>query len=591
MSLARKLRIFKHKIRTDSGPDCFPVDAWTDPTYEEWFLIHRASRKDLDGQKKATFSYQPKFSIIVPLYKTPIDYLVMMAESVLAQTYDNFELILVNATPEDEELAAAIQAIGEYDERVHEVKLDSNYGITENTNQGIDAATGDFICFLDHDDFIEPDLLYEYARALNEDSDIDILYCDEDLVKVDGSTICHIHPLFKPEFSPEFLLCKNYIIHFLAVRATIVRSIERPDASFDGTQDYNMVLQSSKHARKVYGVQKVLYHWRIGEGSTATNPDAKPYSQRAYRKSAIVRIQEEFPGGKIIPSGIPNIHDIWFDLDEEPQVSLIVDCANDSGSIEAFAEMLDQCSGYTDIEVIPVSESGISGAHPLGFSQDIKKMVASDGGTFARLNAAASGATGDYLLFLRSGDAFATPDAIVQLIGLCSHSDIGAVGAKVLYSDTSVKSFGIAVTPERIMPLYRGYPDEFPAYQCNMRAFQDLSAVSWQGMMISRDLFNRVSGFDDAYEGDIGSADFCRKVMRLDKRIVQTPTAKIQAAERAPEKRYDCVANSEGFTKRDLELFDSKWPGVRSGGDPYFNRNFDQSSEYCQIAGTRHIRR
>lgn len=584
MRLLDPLRYVKHRLFPNPIPEYFPVDAWTDPAYEDWFFRNRATPDELSAQRASKFSVEPKFSIIVPLYKTPIDYLTMMVESVLSQTYGNFELILVNATPEDEELAAAINAIAEYDDRAQEIKLDGNYGITENTNQGIDVATGDFICFLDHDDFIEPDLFYEYTRALNEDQDIDILYCDEDLVQVEGSAICHVHPLFKPEYSPEFLLCKNYIIHLLAVRASIVRSVHRPDASFDGTQDYNMVLQAARQARKVHGVQKVLYHWRIGEGSTATNPDAKPYSQRAYRKSAFLRIREEFPDGRIIPSGIPNIHDIWFEHDGVPRISLVVDCANDPDGFEAFIEMLNQSSAYSNIDIVPASDEGAMKEAASSCPGDSAGSIISDRGVFTRLNLGASRATGSYLLFLSSSDIFATPDAIEQLLGLCAHSDIGAVAAKILYSDTSVKSFGIAITPERIMPLYRGYPDEFPAYQCNTRAFQNLSAVSWHGMMVSRELFLQVGGFDDSYESEIGSADFCQKVLREGLRIVQTPTVKLQTNEQPPKQRYDCIANSKDFTERDLELFDSKWPGVRMAGDPYFNKNFDQASEYCQIA-------
>lgn len=591
MGFIQQLRKIKHRFHTDSGPECFPVDAWTDPTYEEWFLRNRATRKELDNQKSATFSYKPKFSIIVPLFQTPIDYLTMMVESVLAQTYSNFELLLVNASPENVELAASVDAIVEFDERVKQVLLDGNYGITENTNHGIDVATGDFMCFMDHDDFIEPDLLFEYARALNDDDTIDVLYCDEDLVEVHDGKIRYVHPLFKPQYSPEFLLCKNYIIHLLAIRATIVRSVDRPDSSFDGTQDYNMVLQASKQSRRVHGVQKVLYHWRIGEQSTATNPDAKPYSQRAYRKSAFARIEDEFPSGRIVSSGITNIHNVWICDDKAPKVSIIVDCADSSEGMCAFLEMMAQSNCYPCAEIVGVSQSSRLLDDNDAGEFDLKRVVASSGNRFERLNAASSETSGDYLLFLEADDVLSTPQFIEQMVGLCSSSEIGVMAAKGLYSDGSVKSYGIAVTPERVMPLYRGYPDEFPAYQCNMRAFQNLSAVSWHGMMVPKELFQQVGGFDASYEGEIGSADFCQKVLRAGLRVVQTPTAKVQTAERPPEKRYDCFENSKDFTKRDLELFDANWPGVRSAGDPYFNRNFDQSSEYFQIAGTKHIKR
>lgn len=589
MAVLDSLRRLNHRFRVDSGPGCFPTDAWTDPAYEQWFHAHRVQPCELARQRESHFEYRPKFSIIVPLYKTPIDYLTTMVESVLAQSYDNLELLLVNASPEDSDLAAAVEAIVDFDDRVIEVRLEGNRGITENTNCGIDAAAGDFLCFLDHDDFLEPDLLYEYARALNEQPDIDMLYCDEDMVEVDGGRVRHVHPIFKPAYSPEFFLCKNYVLHLLTVRADVARSIERPDSRYDGTQDYNMALRVAKRARRVHGVQKVLYHWRISEQSTATNPDAKPYSKRAYRESAFARMSELLPTARMALSGIPNIHELWFDVVDGPRVSIVVDCAEAPDSLDAFIEAFDQASSYVDCEIVPVSgESG-----PFSFEADsrVASPVVCAGNRYARLNAGAHAASGDYILFLSSADVFATPMALSQLTGLCEGDGIGAVAAKCLYSDYSVMNYGIAVTPERIMPLYRGYPDDFPAYQCNTRAIQNVSAVSWRGMMVSRALFQELGGFDTRYEGEIGSADFCQKVLNAGLRVAQIPTAEIQTGEAAPEKRYDCMANAEEFTRGDTGLFDSLWPGVRQAGDPYFNRNLDQSSEYFQIAGTRHVPR
>lgn len=582
MRVIDTLKRIKNKVRATLLREPLPLDAWSDPAYGKWFLAHKASDSELELQRKTRFDLQPKFSIIVPLFKTPIDYLTKMAESVLAQTYNELELILVNASPEDAELAAAVEAIIDFDSRVREVRLDCNHGITENTNRGMGIASGEFFCFLDHDDFIEPDLLFEYAKALNDDPDIDVLYCDEDLVKVENGKMHHMHPLFKPSYSPELLLCKNYIVHMMAVRSTIAQRMPKPDSSYDGAQDYNMILFATTVAKRVHCVQKVLYHWRISDNSTAANPHAKPYSRRAYRKSAFNRIAQDYPSGMIISSGIINIHDVWFGNTGSPSVSIIVDCGDDPDSLGVFLEELAQSCDYPVLEIVPVGCKAAGNAIDSAVGS-LSPMRIVGGGLFERLDDAASEATGDFLLFVDSHDTFATPDAICQLSGLCSNEGIGAAAAKCLYSDTTVKNFGIAATPERIMPLYRGYPDDFPAYQCNTRAFQNLSAVSWQGMMVDRELFLRVDGFERAYCGEIGSADFCQKLLHEGLRIVQTPTVKIQTSESAPEPHYNSGTNSEDFTESDLQLFDRRWPGTRAAGDPYFNRNLDQSSGYYQL--------
>lgn len=549
--------------------DGFPRDAWGQRGFNQWFESHKVTPEELAVQRATKFDLEPKFSFIVPLYKTPLDYLEKMVVSVLQQSYGNFELVLVNASPEMEMLAGAVEAICSLDDRVVEVRLDGNYGITENTNRGIAVATGDFLSFMDHDDFIEPDLLFEYVRAINENPDIDVLYCDEDLVEVsaDGK-VDHVHPLFKPAYSPELLLCKNYIVHLMTIRADIVHEMPTPDATYDGAQDYNMVLYATSAARAIKGVQRILYHWRMSEQSTAAKPHAKPYSQRAYRKSAFNRISSEYPNGKIIGSGIINIHNVWFELDEKaPRVSMIVDCGSEEttdADLQAFKESFDQTNSYENVEMI---------------------LTEPQANTYARLNAAARKATGEYLFFVSAEDTILTADSIEQLLGLCMNPRIGAVAAKVLYVDYTLKNYGIAVTNQAIMPLNRGFPDEFPAYQCNLRAFQNYSAVSWEGMMVQREDYLAAGGFCEEYESLVGAADFCHRLLENGLRIVQVPTVKMQTSEKAPEKPFDSAGNAHDFSSLDVVLFDETWPGVLEAGDPYFNSNFDQASEYYRFVG------
>ena len=193
-------------VREPVDPNPFPIDAWTDPAYAAWFELHKASDEELECQRALSddFEIKPTFSFIVPLYKTPLDYLRVMANSVLEQTYGNLQLVLVNASPELPALVSAVHALEVCDSRVTVVTLEENLGITENTNAGLAAATGDFCCFLDHDDYIDADLLFEYVRAINDRPETDFLYCDEDLVLEDKKMgrFIHQNPFFKPDFSP-----------------------------------------------------------------------------------------------------------------------------------------------------------------------------------------------------------------------------------------------------------------------------------------------------------------------------------------------------------------------------------------------------
>lgn len=581
MNFKRDLDSLKRKVRSHFfNPDPFPVDAWTDPGYEAWFEHHKASESELSQQRSETFEVNPTFSIIVPLYNTPFDYLTVMVESVLRQTYTDFELILVNGSPEIAYINELLDMFCDEDPRITQVKLERNLGITENTNEGIDIARGDFLCFLDHDDSLEPDLLFEYASAINKDQEIDVLYCDEDLMIVKDGKRSLVNPLLKPDYSPELLLCKNYIVHLMCIRRSLVAELDRPTSVYDGAQDYNMVLQAAQKARRICHIPKVLYHWRISDNSTAANPEAKPYSRQAYRKAAFNQISERWDHASIISSGIVNIHNVWFSpVATDQKISVIVSCRSSKGAAN-FIQLFKETNSWNNYEVLFVGCDDES----LNSDDGIRFIESSNTqNVFTQFNLAAKYARGDYLVFMGEGSFFLTPEPLEQLYALVTSEGVGIAAPKILYANGSNKSFGIAVTPKRIMPLYRGYPDDFPGYQCNLRAFQNTSAVANDGLMIAKQLFEEVGGFDDRFESEVGTAEFCKRVRDREYRIVVTPTVKIQTSDQRPTKGYDNHQNSPDFLESDVELFDEKWPGSREKGDPYFNRNLDQGSCYFQL--------
>lgn len=570
--------------------DGFPIDAWMDKSYDEWFRAHKAGEAELKRQRDAwvDFSIQPTFSFIVPLYKTPSEYLHTMVDSVLAQTYPNLQLVLVNASPELEALSAEVAAYCTQDARITFVDLEDNLGITENTNAGLEVATGEFCCFLDHDDAIEPSLLFEYVSAINENPEIDVLYCDEDLVCRDEKRggFKHLHPLHKPAYAPELLLCKNYIVHLMTIRRTLIDSMPKPDRRYDGAQDYNMVAYCVGRARAVHGVQKVLYHWRISDTSTAANPDAKPYSRKAYRLSAFNEIGRRVPGGRIIASGAVNIHNVWLS-DPQASASVVMLASDSSFEVERTLECFKQTPADSFAELIVVGEwSDWLASLCKRFGAKLLD-VSADASCLARYNVGAAAASGDGLVFFDSLCTFLTPEPLRQLAGWCSMDGIGIAAPKILYRNGTNKSYGVAVTSERIMPMYRGYDDDFPGYQCNLRAMQNVSAVGLQGMCVRRDVFGRIGGFDASFGAEVGAVDLCRRVLNEGLRIVATPTVKIEVDEAAPERRFDCASNAPDYPAADIARFDEKWPGVRAAGDPYLNPNLDQSSSYQQLPARR----
>lgn len=585
MGLEDALRRLKHMLfPAPPEKDPFPIDAWTGEGYQEWFDAHKLTAEEGARQRAVRFECPTKFSIVVPLYETPLAYLEAMIASVLEQTYPHWELILVNASPENDALAQKVAAYANQDERMRVVSLSDNKGIAENTNAGIDIASGDFVCFLDHDDLLEPDVLYEYASVL-EEKPIDLIYCDEDLVQEgEDGTLEHLHPYFKPAYSPEALLCTNYILHFLAIRKEVLDEIALADSSVDGTQDYRNILGAISLTDRVEHVNRVLYHWRICESSTAANPDAKPYDRLAARRSIGWYVSREIPDAQVIGSGIVNTQNLWFrPSKEKPVVSVVVDAAS-AEDARAFWELFSQTNSYRHTEVVVVlAQDGETG---LLTGADACRIVRAEEGAsrFTRFNAGAQAAAGEYLVFLDADASFQSPEPLEQMLGFCKREDIGVVAPKTLYADGSVRCYGVAVTSERIMPLYRGYPFDFPGYQCNTRSFQNNSAASYLGLMTPRALFQELGGFDEVFMGEIGATEYCHRVLAAGKRIVQMCTVVLKSNEACPDLHYDNATNASDFTAGDLILFDEKWAGARAAGDPYFNGNLDQSSSYFQIA-------
>lgn len=565
----------------------FPVHAWDDESYDSWFRTHVAGSQRLDSQRDnwRMFPIKPQFSFIVPLYKTPKPYFRTMVDSVLGQTYPNLQLVLVNASSESIQLKQEIESYRAVDSRIIVVELERNLGITENTNAGLRAATGDFCCFLDHDDYIDADLLYEYVAAINDDPEIEVLYCDEDMVVEDSrtGTFKHCHPLIKPEYSPELLLCHNYIVHLMTIKRSIIEAMPCPDSSFDGSQDYNMVLFSTSHARKVKRVPRIMYHWRISESSTATNPDSKPYSLRSCRKAISAQLERGGIDASIIGMGLYLVHGIWFDKGTNGTVSLVADVTDCNRELSWFSEFALQMITGLDVELIVVgSPADVCAYREAGGPGRTVSLEA--GGRLSRYNRAAKLANGDNLIFIDADCLFSSADPFGQLGALCSLEGVGVSAPKQLYRNGINKSYGVALSPERVMPMYRGYEDSCPGYQCNLRMMQNVSAVALQGLCIRRRLFERLDGFDEAFGPELGAVDLCHRVRMQGLRVAVTPTVKLEINEFAPERPFDIAHNAADYPDCDVDRFDAKWSGVRDAGDPYLNPNLDQSSNYQQLS-------
>ena len=565
------------------------VTADRDPAYEDWFLNHhRATPQQLATHRTDDLAGAPTFSIVVPLFRTPLPLLSEMAASTLEQTYGRFELILVNASPEDVSLAATVSELARADSRVRVITAEKNLGITGNTNLGVAAATGDFVCFLDHDDTLDPDALYWYARGVLEYPETDLLYCDADQLR-DGH---YCDPFFKPDWSPDLLCGVNYVCHFLCIRRSLLEEIGPQPSDYDGAQDHNLTLLAGERARNVYHARRVLYHWRVAAGSTAEDLQNKSYAVQA----GVHAVQDHFDR-----LGIPatvtaatdplmagNYQVAYHFGADAPLVSIVIPNKDLVPVLDRCLTSIAQKTTYPNYEVVIVENNS---TEPDTFAyyekiqhEDVRVRVVtlpSDGTfNFSRtINCGANNARGEYILMLNNDTEVITPNWIEQMMGCCQRPDVGIVGAKLLYPDGTMQHGGVGFDNG---PGHLGYTlpggslDYYHIYQLP----HDLSMVTGACLLCPASLYREVGGLDETFAVDFNDVDFCLKVRKAGYLVVFQATVELYHYESVSRGLHDHdfedphrTATKEIHFFGEIGRLMQRWPEYYYWGDPYLGPN------------------
>lgn len=556
-------------------------NAGVDPYYPEWFRLHRATPYQLSQQRKVTFGEEPLFSVIVPLYKTPVNLFEEMISSLRSQTYPKWECILVNSTPKDAELKEHINEVASIDARVKVIELQENLGISLNTNAGQAAAKGDFICFFDHDDIIEPNLLFEYAKAINNHSDVDLLYCDEDKLLPDGTLTS---PSFKSDFDLDHLRSNNYICHMLCIRKTLLDTLIPNTADNDGAQDHNITLQAAEKARYIHHVPHVLYHWRVTENSTSGNAGIKPYAITAGIKAVKAHLERVGEKGTVTEGAFPFCYRVTYAVPEnKPLVSIVIPNKDHIDLLDRCLSSIEKKSTYSNYEIIVVENNSTEDstfAYYDGLASHPRIRVIHWNGTgfnYSQLiNFGRGQSRGEYLLLLNNDTEVITPDWIEQLLGNCARPNVGAVGARLYYPDETVQHAGVILADDAAH-FFQGLPRDNPGGYFHLSTVQrGLSAVTGACMMVGVNDFDAVGGYDPSFAVSYNDVDFCLKLRKAGKLIVYTPWVELYHYESVSRGRDESgSARTRYFGEKALMM--SKWADVFSKPDPYFNPNLRQT--------------
>lgn len=545
--------------------------------YAPWFEVYRPDGETLAKQRKRRWSYEPKISIVVPAFKTPEKFLRQMIDSLIAQTYQNWELCIANASPEDASMEYVLKEYAQKDQRIVWKKLVQNLGIAENTNAAFEMATGEFVGLLDHDDLLAPNALYEIAAALEQDREIDVLYTDEDKVRADLSE--HFQPHLKPDFNQDLLRANNYICHFFVVRKSIVESNGGFRREFDGAQDYDFIFRCTEQARKIHHVPEILYHWRTHQASTADNPSSKLYAYEAGKRAIEGNLERCGLKGQVAHTKDYGFYRVKYEVKGNPLISIIIPNRDQAEVLKKCLDSVTGKSTYQNYEILVVennSESEEIFAYYKKLRENKKIRLLKWDKLFnysAINNYAAKKAKGEYLLFLNNDMELITPDWMEEMLGHCQRPDTGVVGAKLYYPDDTIQHAGTVIGIGGIAGhMFVNMPRERTGYLHKASLQQDLSAVTAACMMVKKSVFDQVGGFEEKLSVAFNDVDFCLRVCREGYLVVYDPFVELYHYESKSRGTEDSKEKVRRF-QSEIEFMRCRWETLLKEGDPNYNKN------------------
>lgn len=540
------------------------------------------TEQDLEEQRTHVFASKLTFSIIVPLYNTAEKFLREMIESVQAQTYGDWELCMADGSDRPGgETGRIAEEYAKKDSRIRYRKLERNLGISGNTNAALEMATGEYIALFDHDDLLHPAALYEVMRTIT-DLGADYIYTDEAIFRSpDRNSIVTVH--FKPDFAPDTLRSNNYLCHFSVFKRTLLERVGLFDSECDGSQDHDMVLRLTAAAERVAHIPEVLYYWRSHQGSVAGNMGSKPYVVKAGVHAVEKSLKE--PGRKVesINPG-STIYRIHYDIKGTPKVSVLIADPGQPQKVLATAGSIIRKTSWPEYEIVIICRknktAGQDAYGELAEQPNVRILMWNGSNNLtAMLNYAAQQADGEYLLTVREGLKVRASGWIEEMLMYAQREDVGAVGAKVTYSDGSICQAGIGLGITGLAGSYFKHVEkENGGYWGRLTYVQDVSAVSDYCLMIRKNIWDMTEGFDEVFRSELEDVDLCLRIRRKGYLIVWTPYAELCWIGR--KWSTDAENVREDISAR--LVFKKRWSKELEQGDPYYNPNLSVKSTVFQ---------
>ena len=537
--------------------------------YQEWL------EKNNNHIEIKKFSYNPLLSVIIPVYNVKREYLVECLESILKQSYPNFEIILIDDNSSNIE---TLNTLKEY-ENNSKIKIKyrkTNGMISVASNDGIKLAKGEFLVLVDNDDKLDQNAFYYLVEALNKDKTLDFIYTDEDKMDIHGK---YFEPHFKPDYSPDTLMGMNYICHLSCLRTSLVREVGGFRKEYDGSQDYDLFLRILDKTKKIYHVPRILYHWRETPSSTSLALGNKSYAYIAGKKALEDTLKRRNIKGEVLDNPTSSTYLIKYKHDN-PKVSIIIPMKDKVNLTKVCIDSLYNKNTYQNFEIIIVDNNSTE-EETLNYFNALKKehdnvkiLTIKEEFNYSRLNnLAIKETTGDYILLLNNDTEVLDKDFLDYMVGYASRDHVGCVGLKLLYKDLKVQHAGVVLG-------YGGVAGHIFVTASNkdigifnrLSMPYDYSAVTAACLLVKKSKYLEVGGFDENLKVALNDVDFNLKMLKKGYYNVCLNNISLLHYE-SKSRGYEVTKEQIERFQKEQDYMKKKW-GKELENDKYFSSNY-----------------
>ncbi len=556
--------------------------------YEEWRAAFAcSSSSDLEKMAKhaETFERKPLISLLMPTYNTPEKWLRRVVESVQQQAYPYWEFCIADDCSPDPQVKMVLAELAAADKRIKVVYREKNGHICHTSNSALELCTGEFTALLDHDDELPPDALYFVAWEVNQHPDCNIIFSDED--KIDEHGVLS-GPYFKPGWNYDLLLGENAVSHLGVFRTSLLKEIGGFRPGWEGSQDWDLTLRSVAKSPPgaVRHIPRVLYHWRTLPTSTAASMEAKPYASVAARRAVTDHLEQTQKGVEIhdLPDG--RWHIKWPVPEPAPLVSIIMPTKDMAELLSVAARTVLTSTAYPNFELIIVDHASEEAEtkdllKELAANYDNVRVVAAEGEfNWSRLNnVGVAACQGEVLLFLNNDVEVQDGDWLQEMVSQALRSDIGAVGAALLYPSGLLQHAGVVLGMSGVAGhVFRNCAPHVSTYGGRPQLVREVSAVTGACLAVRRSVFEEAGRFDENLPVSYNDIDFCLRLRSLGYRNLYTPFARLVHHESASRGMWEKDSSRKAMATEEAKLFFRRWPDVVEN-DPFYNANLTLENE------------